>query len=61
MGEVVPREWVMNALYEDDHAPTLSSLERSWEQPAQERMLEMLVAGHAVGMSAPMAELMRGD
>ena len=50
-----------NALYEDDCTKMLLFSDHSWVQLALERMLELCVAGHTVGVSAPVAKLMSED
>ena len=58
MGEVVPRECLVNALPTDDGSGTLSSPELSH---AQEALQEVLTAEHATEGSVPMAELLREE
>ena len=55
----MPRECMMNSVYEDKGVKTLLSSDQSWAQLLQERMLELRVARHAMGASVPSAEPMR--
>ena len=59
MGEIIPRECITNALYEDNHLRVLSSLELSWEWHILEVMLQVFVEGYTVEASAPVVELIR--